>query len=152
MRRKNKTKHLIVKHTLLSALSTILLAGCAATTEEDSKGTANNPALAPQPETVVGAFELKRDPIDLLTGEALDANGHVPPRTNDQLTPSYALLPTERLRQAIIESRNYAFVAVKSPNQARGFYQAHGDETEFQLPQTVTGMVFPCLDGAARPT
>lgn len=132
-----------------------------------SAATQNKP---PQPEAVrVGAFELRRDPIDLLTGEALDANGHVPPRTNDESRPSYALLPTQRLWQEIIKSKNYAFVAVKSPRQARGFYQnkllirtaevasiksdmlatikglleARGDGSEFQLPQTVTGMVFP---------
>lgn len=156
-------EQLVVKRTLLCVVLAILLAGCACMTKEISKG-------GPQPETVrVGALDLVPDPIDLLTGEALDADGRVPPRTNDQSTPSYALLSTEKLWQAIIESGQYAFVAVKSPRQARGFYQnklligaaevaeiksvmlstipglldARGDGSEFQLPKTVTGMVFP---------
>lgn len=150
-------EQLAVKHTLLSLVVTILLVGCAGTIEV-SKGPADRPPS-----------KLAPDPIDLLTGEALDADGHVPPRTNDQSTPSYALLETERLWQAIIESKNYAFVAVKSPGKARGFYQnklligtdevakiksdmlatipglieAHGDGPEFNLPRTITGMVFP---------
>ncbi len=150
-------KHLIVTPTLLSVVVSVLLAGCAFT-RHISKGTGDRPPL-----------ELKHDRIDVLTGEALDADGHVPPRTNETSTPSYALLPTERLWQEIMKSKNYTFVAVKSPKQTRGFYQgklliaagevaeikstmlstirglleARGDGPEFKLPQTVTGMVFP---------
>src|SRR5262245_4486925 len=96
----------------LAMVSVCFLAGCGGSTPpaKDS-GSARAP------------LALLRDPVDLRTGEALDAEGHVPRRTQDQSTPSYALLSTETLWKEIVKSRNYVFVAVKSRQQTRGFYQ-----------------------------
>ena len=109
--------------TLLLVVAATLLDGCTDTTKAP-KGTADTHTGVRQPSDIrAGPSKLRADPIDLLTGEALSPDGRVPPRRNEQTTPSYALLPTPKLWQAILKSRNYALIVVKSPTQTRGFYQ-----------------------------
>ena len=72
---------------------------------------------------VVDVPDLRRDPVDLQTGEHLDGAGRVPPRADDLSTRSYALLPTKTLWREIELSSRHAFIVVKSPAQERGFFK-----------------------------
>src|SRR5258707_3754920 len=125
-----------------------------------------NPSLKRRP--VPQKLQLSRDPVDSLTGEHLDAAGRVPPRADNRLTPSYALMTNEVLWREIDRSSQLAFIALKSPAERRGFFKGHllirtqdvakakrnllakihglkavkDGDPQFRLPKTPSGMEF----------